>query len=84
LVSVGNDVDGGFFSSEFIFSKLRVRDDDNESLFGEGTELVAVVVVEDNGGGKRKDDVAMGLIFEGSFCCCCLGFGDIGGFRRVA
>lgn len=71
------------FSSEFRFSKLRVRDEDNNSLFGLG--LVFAVVV-DNGGGKRKEDVPLELKpFEIDFCCLIRDvLGDIGGFRSVA
>jgi hypothetical protein len=68
-----------FFSSELIFSKLRAREEDKESLFGEE------FIVADNGGGKRKDEVAIGLIFVVIFGCLLREvLGEIGGFRRVA
>jgi hypothetical protein len=77
---------GKIFSSfELIFSKLRVREEEKDSVFGEVFGLL--LVVEDNGGGKRNDDVAMGLLFVMIFVCCCLlrdVLGEIGGFRRVA
>ncbi len=83
LVSIGKIL----FSFALIFSKLRVREEeDNDSELGEIFELL--LVVEDNGGGKRNDDdVAMGLGLEIIFACCCLfreAFGETGGFRRVA
>jgi len=59
---------GKIFSSfELIFSKLRVREEEKDSVFGEVFGLL--LVVEDNGGGKRNDDVAMGLLFVMIFVC---------------
>ena len=73
-------------SFPLIFSRLRVREDEErDSELGERFELV--LMVEDNGGGKRNDDVAMGFGLERIFACWGLFrdvFGEIGGFRSVA